>query len=136
MAKRGRKPKHVLKVDKVTGEVLERYGSALDAAEENGMTPNMMYTILKERMLTSDRLTFRFGCDYDPHEEFGTKRNKPIVCFDIKDRCLVGVYPNNKAVQDELLVSQTTVSKACREGIVVAGSYMLRRLERMGEVMA
>ena len=136
MARRGRKPQAVFKVDKFTGGIVGRYGSADEAAKENGVTLASLYTIACGRLLTRERFTYRFERDYDPHEELGGKNNRPIVCYDAKTGRVVGLFPNNEAARRELFVGQTVVSKACREEWrTVAGMFRLRRLERMGEAL-
>ena len=135
MTKRGRKPNAVVKVDKFTGELVGRYRSADEAAKDNGLSLDSVYTVLSKRLLTKERCTFRYAKDYDPHEEFGAKRNRPIVCYTL-DGEVAGLFPSNEVARAELMVGQTVVSRACVDSWrTIAGMFRLRRLERMGEAL-
>ena len=125
----------VFKVDKITGKVLERYGSAVDAAEANGLTRYGMYSHLRDCVLSPSREVYRYERDYNPREEFGSKKHKPILCVEATSGRRVAVFDSVAQAAHALYLTNSAIVQACMHGRRTAcGRYKLMYLGRMGEV--
>lgn len=75
----------VVKVDKVTGRIVEEYESARAAASANGVTLNSLYPKVRyKNLFGSGRFFFRFADEYDPFENWTGKSGRPIIAMNKK----------------------------------------------------
>lgn len=101
----------VVKVDKLSRTVVERYGSMREAVEKNGLSNGTVSKHCNSRMLTEGDFYFRREDDFDPDEDFTGKRNCPVVLYDTWDDAILW-YPSATKVADDLYLSKMTVCGA------------------------
>lgn len=90
-------PKSIVKVDKVTGEIVERYPSGKKAAIENGLAPRTVTDAARYNILTAGRYFYRKEDEYDPAEVWEKgKKNRPIIGVH-KERGIIRQFINPKA---------------------------------------
>lgn len=105
-----RQPKAIVKVDKVTGEVVARYESGKKAAIENGLAPGTVTDAARRNILTAGRYFYRKEAEYDPAEVWGKdKKNRPVIGVH-KERGIIRHFISAKEAEEYTGTSSGTVS--------------------------
>lgn len=103
------KPIPVVKVDKMTREVIAEYGSLEQAETANGIPHGRMSRVCKDESLPRGRYYFRRKDRFDPNEDFTGKKNCPVVTLDTWER-RISWYPSASECARDMHLSQETVS--------------------------
>lgn len=125
--------KPVLRIDKKTGEVLERFPS-MYAAKMAEMERNQVSVQhhCKDRTLGERRYCYRWEEGFDPSEDWEGKRNRPVWIID-SETGRIGWVANQPEAALVLSVSKQAVGDAVHRGYVVKGRYTLRLQRRLDE---
>ncbi len=127
-----RRKKPVVKVNKITGEMVEPYRSISHAAKCNKWIPYDTIAKMCERKTVGyHAYAFRFSCDYNRHESFENKRVNIPIEISFNGVCR---YANN--IEDAAAIAgcvRESISKALNCGGVVCG-VRVRRLRFMGDI--
>lgn len=126
------KLKPVVKVDKITGEILAEYKSISQAARCN--IPISYYTIAgmcQRKSLGYQSFVFRYASDYNPNESYENRLvNVPIELF------YKGRYRYVSNIADAAITVRCTresISHAITDGNTIYG-VRVRRLRFMGDI--
>lgn len=116
------KPRPVVKVDKLTGEILDEYPSLNKAIVYTG---NMsMQRICMSKTLQPKPYLYRFKDQYDRREVFVTRENIPVAV--VKDCKLEYVAFSIKAIARRMIYAVDSIEKAILKGYAVNGYYFIR----------
>lgn len=117
------KPKRsVLKVDKRTGEVLERYNSTTEAGNDNGLNRSSVWYLAEHEKLTPEPYLFRFEDAYTGNEKFKTTYNVPIVVEDLKYNQVAWFSTVTEAAQ-KIMYDRDTFYKALTHNGTIAKRF-------------
>lgn len=72
----------VVKCDKVTMEIVERFPSTVEADKSLGLKHAYVAPTCRMRKVSKGKYVWRYESDYDPEESFAGKHNRPVSVFD------------------------------------------------------
>ena len=124
-------PNAILRIDKKTGEVLERFRSqrfAQKAEHGKRTAENQCQT----KVLGTKRYFYRYEDDFDPCEDWKDKRNRPVWIIDNETGRIDWVVNMPEAAK-MLGVTKQAVVGAIYKGFTVHGRYTLRLQRRLDE---
>lgn len=124
----------IVKVDKITGEVLAVYSGIAEAMRNNqdALAYYGIHNMARYKSLGYMGFVFRYESLYDPHESFiGKRGNVPVEVIYSGKRYY---YSNIAAAAKALGCHYSTVSHALRNNTTVYGAKV-RRLRFMGDIM-
>lgn len=120
-------PKAVVKVDKLTREVVESYKSIYEAAKQNNLAVSTVKAACDNRSLPSGRCYYRFAADYDKNEDFADNFNCPIVLMDVtKGVSQLRWFPSITACCEEMQVPRYELLRAKAGRRLLRGKYAVR----------
>lgn len=127
----------VVKVDKLTREVVKLYRSHCMAARDNGFRPSEVRDMCENRTLPRGRCYFRHADDFDPEEDFTGKFNCPIVLMDVeKGVSQLQWFPSMKTCREEMSVEWYDMMRALAGRILLDGRYAARYSPKMLQARA
>ena len=115
-----RKP--VVKVDKMTRNVIARYPSCRQASLAEGYGEAALAALCRNGGLPTGRFYYRHAEGFDPEEDFDGKRNCPVI---VKDRNTGRVkwFPSGTSCARALMVTNNSLRKNIKDGGWVAGRF-------------
>lgn len=125
----------IVEVNKVTGEIVDRWDKVADCAAALGVTRAQVYNACKNRTLPRGLLCLRYASDYDAHEVFGKRCNKPIAVYRKQGASwtFAKVFPCIEDAARMIRVHRSRISESCADkDTVVDGRYKCRMLPFMG----
>ena len=120
-------PKHkrsVLKLDKRTGEVMERYDSTVEAGEANGLSRNSVWYLANNKKLTHHAYLLRYEDEYTGYEKFNSKYNAPVIVEDIKYDQLAWFSTIDEAAQ-KIMFARAALYKAIQNDSLVNNRFRI-----------
>lgn len=121
----------VVKVDKMTREVIAEYESLEQAETANGIPHGYMSRTCKDESLPKGRYYYRHKDGFDPNEDFTGKRNCPVVTFDTWEHRF-DWYPSASECAKEMYLSLGTVSWALNGRLkLLLKRYAVKRMPVM-----
>ena len=125
--------KPVVMVDKLTGEVVEKYQSMYAAAKANNMYHARILTTCVKHRLTDWRYTFRLLEDYDPEEPFAEHQyGKPVIVI-TADGKIDFVANCRTEICNKYNVLSATLDKCIKRKRPLAKKYYFKECQYMGE---
>ena len=117
----------VVKVDKITGEILDEYKSVYKAIKATGN--KSIRCICRKKLLCKTPYFFRYKDDYNNREMFTNKENKPIAVFK-KNRLLFVAF---STMQASRIINYAiyTIDAAARENNNLS-NYRIIKLDYIG----
>lgn len=112
----------VVKVDKMTREVVARYPSCNECSRAEGIPAQTIVTACENRSLPSGRYYYRKEADFDPLERFEGKSNRPLISRDVESGT-VAWHPSLREASEALFVCKNAISHAAKHGRLVGGRY-------------
>lgn len=121
----------VVRVDKKTGEVLERFKS-IYSAQRSEMGQLCVRQQCNNKTLGNKRYFYRYEEDYDPSENWEGKSRRPTWIIDGKTGLLIWAR-NRAAAADALGVSTQTLTDSTCRGYLIKGRYKVRLQRSLDE---
>lgn len=118
----------LLNVDKLTRTPVKRYENANQCAEELGVSWSTVYGNARKKMLPIGRWYYRFEDKFDPNEDFGTCRNKPMVVYDTVSGKRWAV-PDSTWIAEKFGIKKTSVIAAMSEGHIIKRRFKVSYLK-------
>ena len=121
----------VVAVDKVTGEVVEKYASVKVASIRSGVPESSIAHQCRVRSLSPSRTCFRRADEHDPHEDLGGKANRAVVA--LEGGAVAHVFDNAAKAAESLYCSASTVRNSIAGRRRLFGQFDMRWVDRMGQ---
>lgn len=112
----------VVKVDKMTREVVARYPSCNECSRAEGIPATTVVAACENMSLSRGRYYYRRERDFDPLERLEGKNNCPLISRDV-DSEKVEWHPSLREASEALGASMPAIRQAAHGGHVVAGRY-------------
>lgn len=112
----------VVKVDKMTREVVARYPSFSLCSKAENIPATTVAAAVERRTLPRGRYYYRREMDFDPCERFENVKNCPLISRDV-DSGDVKWHPSLREASEDLQASMPAIRQAAHGGHVVAGRY-------------
>lgn len=119
------KPRRVFKCDKLTMEIIEAYPSAREAERANDLPCSSVYHAAGLRNVGYEGYVWRYEDDYDPHESFEGKCNRPVAIMDTKTKA-VAVFETLKVATEKTGISYSILTTSMRKGYLAAKRYLVK----------
>jgi hypothetical protein len=113
-----RDPKPVVKVDKITREIVARYPSTCAAEQAEGVPKTSIWAACNKKALTRGRYYYRYAEEFDPCEVFHTKHGCPLALLDAKTG-KYKLFASRKEISGFLLIGEHYI------GVAIAGKKKL-----------
>ena len=121
----------VVAVDKVTGEVVEKYTSVKVASIRSGVPESSIAQQCRVKSLSPSRTCFRRADEHDPHEDLNGKANRAVVA--LEDGAVAHVFDNAEKAAESLYCSPATVRNSIAGRSRLLGRFDMKRVDRMGQ---
>ena len=100
-----------VKVDKLTGAIIEQYASCTEAGRENGISPGIIIDVTRRKTLyRSGRFFYRYADEYDPNEDWTGKYGRPIIGAN-QMLCVVGFFQSIEAAAKATNTCVSSINK-------------------------
>ena len=105
----------VVMAHKRTREIIKRYESVTEAAEDFGFSHFKMSKLCRRRSLSGSFWYVRFEDEFDPDEDFTGKPHCPAVLIEVETKRALW-FPTRYAAADFLGVDRSYIGAAIRLG--------------------
>lgn len=117
-------------VDKITGEIVARYGTMQQATDALGLHVSLNRSIRQRKLLDACRYVIRLVDDYDAHESFAGKKRAVPVMLEYADHA--EIYNDSMAAAKATNYAHNTISDGLRTGRMIGGQFRAVRMPYMG----
>lgn len=112
----------VVKVDKMTRDVVARYASLRECSNAEGIPATTIAESCRRGSLAKGRYYYRREADFDPFERFEGNHNCPLISRDVESGD-VAWHVSLLAASEALGATRPALSNAANYGHVVNGRY-------------